>query len=175
MSDLYEKVARPAERPKRRKNSMWMFLLLAAAVVVIVIWVLSVYGTLSLRPRFYDFVSALSNSTVYAYENGSLRSEADGETARVTSDNAYAFYNALTVFSPSQLLRKPPSAPADLILDYGDGSRLQLWQMEESQGYGFHLSYENAAGDRFLFTFKSGNLYPLKQYVSLVNNGPWEG
>lgn len=173
MSGLYEKVSHPAEHPKRRKNSKWMFLLLAVAVAVITAWVLSVYGTLSLRPKFYSFVSALSDSTVYAYDHDSLRSEADGETARVTGDNAYAFYNALAVSSPSRVLRIPPQGPADLTLDYGDGSQLRLWQMDEAQGYGFHLSYKTTAGDHFLFTFKSGNLYPLKQYVSLFNNGPW--
>ncbi len=177
MSQLYDKVTRPADRPKRLKNSKWLFLLLAAAAVILLVWVLSVYGTLSLRPRFYDFVSDLSNSTTYAYEHNTLRAEADGAAARVTGDNAYAFYHALSVASPSKFLRSPPKEPASLTLDYGDGSRLQLWPNLRPDGqatYGLSLYYENADGTRYLFQFKSANIYPLLQYVSLTNNEPWE-
>lgn len=176
MSDMYEKVSRPAERPKRRRGTA-VFVLLAAAVLALILWVLSAYGILSVRPRFYQFVSAISDSTVYAYENGTLRSEMDGQSARVSGDNTYSLYHALSVMTPTRVLSAAPDGPADLILDYGDGSVLSLWRMtgnDQSQSRGIDLLFETGDGQRYLFECKTDNLSPLRAWASLDRNEPWE-
>ena len=104
MSDMYEKVSRPERRP-RRGRGIALGIALAAAVLAIGVWLLSVFGVLSVRPKFYQFVSALSDSTIYAYDNHTLRAEGNGQSVRVSGDNAYAIYRGMSAWSPTGLPR----------------------------------------------------------------------
>lgn len=177
MSDMYNKVSRPAERPKRRRGAA-VFIALAAAVVLIAVWILSAYGILSVRRQFYQFVSAISDSTVYAYENDSLRAEMDGQSIRVTGGNNYSLYHAISVMEPDGRLLHVPEGEADIVLDYGDGAVLRLWKVKGEDGKpkdrGLELVFDAPDGKRFLFSCKNESLSPLERWAGLAGNGPWE-
>lgn len=134
MSDMYEKVSRP-ERPAppgagdSPRHCSGSGCLGHRSVVAVRLW-----RFVGVRPKFYQFVSALSDSTIYAYDNHTLRAEGNGQSVRVSGDNAYAIYRGMSAWSPTGLPRRLPAGEADLALDYGEGTCLQVWIWKEKNG-----------------------------------------
>lgn len=178
MSDMYEKVSRPERRPRPGAGDS-LGIALAAAVLAIGVWLLSVFGVLSVRPKFYQFVSALSDSTIYAYDNHTLRAEGNGQSVRVSGDNAYAIYRGMSAWSPTGLPRRLPAGEADLALDYGEGTCLQVWIWKEKNGqpkaHGLSVLLETGAGERFVLEFGSASISPLERWTAAdaIGNELW--
>ena len=66
-------------------------LLILTALVFFSIAALIISG-IRFQFHYRAFVHALSDATVYAYENNSLRAELEEDTVRVSGDNAYDLY-----------------------------------------------------------------------------------
>ncbi len=180
MSDMYEKISRPEERPRRRRGAM-IFVLLAAALAALLLVAVLAWNYLSIRPQFYRFVSAVSESTTYAYEHECLRSEIDGASFRVSRDNTYSIYGALSVWTPGRVLHQPPEGEPALRLDYGDGGVLLAWQMVDGDGqtraHGVCVQFDTPDGEHFLIEFEQASLRVLLRWAggSWPGNVPWQG
>ena len=150
-------------------------LLIIGALIFFSIAALIVSG-IRFQFRYRSFVHALSDATVYAYENHSLRAELEEDIVRVSGDNAYDLY---FLFSKKQAKKRTtlPEGEPGLTLDYGNGALLECWscKMEESarRTYGVFWRFTDPDGNVWMYDTDDLGLYKIQRVVSLEWNEPW--
>jgi len=68
--------------------------------------------------RYREFVHALSDATVYAYEHHSLRAQLEEDTIRVSGDNAYDLYFLFSKKQAKKRMTLPEGEPVLLLTEY---------------------------------------------------------
>ena len=119
-------------KPSKPKQSRRDYVLLAAislAVGLVIFICASVVWYLWQRNHYLTFVSTLSDSTVYAYENGTLTGREDGAAFSLDRETGYQLYTLLSNQQGKPRRQVPRESPL-LTLDYGDGAVLELWPVE---------------------------------------------
>ena len=125
MAGMYENVLPPAQR-KHRSGKPLIFSLVAIAVIVLFVTIYPVVGIISHQHQYKQFIKELSTYTTQAYYKQTLRAEVDGVSLRVTGDNAYVVYNALSALGAGQFAGQPPQEQPDATLYYGDQAVMKL-------------------------------------------------
>ena len=140
----------------RQKKSMGLPIA-AGIVLLLVLPVVAVFIRSALYlSSFQTFVSELSDATVYAFQDEGIQvTDREGERYSVRGKAIYVPYSLISQAGPGQPQRTPPDQ-ACVTLEYGDGSRLQLWEVpvrnsRRSARYGMLICFESAAGERFLY------------------------
>ena len=157
---MYEQVQRTERKGRNRK--LWISLLLWAAMASILA-ALIIFG-FRYRANFREFLGDLSDSTQYAIENKSLYLTVEGDTFLVLPKNYKKFYNTVAIAGSG----RPVSAPdreADIKLDFGDGSTLELWEAKvknarNNRGIGMVVQYTD--GEGATYTYDTDRLRPEK-------------
>jgi hypothetical protein len=157
---MYEQVHRTERKGRNRK--LWISLLLWAAVAS-VLAALIIFG-FRYRANFREFLGDLSDSTQYAIENKSLYLTVEGDTFLVLPKNYKKFYNTVAIAGSG----RPASAPdreADIKLEFGDGTTLELWEAKvknarNNRGIGMVVQYTDRQGDTY--TYDTDRLRPEK-------------
>ena len=157
---MYEQVHRTARKGRNRK--LWISLLLWAAMASILA-ALIIFG-FRYRANFREFLGDLSDSTQYAIENKSLYLTVEGDTFLVLPKNYRKFYNTVAIAGSG----RPTSAPdreADIKLEFGDGTTLELWEAKvknarNNRGIGMVVQYTDRQGDTY--TYDTDRLRPEK-------------
>lgn len=112
MPGMYDQVL-PQKQRRARSGKPIIGLIVALAVVVLVACMVPVARTLAHQYQYKQFISALSSQTTRAYYKGNLRAEVDGASLRITGDNAYVVYNAISALGPGQIAGAPPQEEPD--------------------------------------------------------------
>ena len=157
---MYEQVHRTERKGRNRK--LWISLLLWAAIATILA-ALIIFG-FRYRANFREFLGDLSDSTQYAIENKSLYLTVEGDTFLVLPKNYKKFYNTVAIAGSG----RPASAPdreADIKLEFGDGTMLELWEAKvknarNNRGIGMVVQYTDRQGDTY--TYDTDRLRPEK-------------
>ena len=157
---MYEQVHRTERKGRNRK--LWISLLLWAAMASILA-ALIIFG-FRYRANFREFLGDLSDSTQYAIENKSLYLTVEGDTFLVLPKNYRKFYNTVAIAGSG----RPASAPdreADIKLEFGDGTTLELWEAKvknarNNRGIGMVVQYTDRQGDTY--TYDTDRLRPEK-------------
>ena len=157
---MYEQVQRTERKGRNRK--LWISLLLWAAMASILA-ALIIFG-FRYRANFREFLGDLSDSTQYAIENKSLYLTVEGDTFLVLPKNYRKFYNTVAIAGSG----RPASAPdreADIKLEFGDGTTLELWEAKvknarNNRGIGMVVQYTDRQGDTY--TYDTDRLRPEK-------------
>ena len=157
---MYEQVQRTERKGRNRK--LWISLLLWAAMASILA-ALIIFG-FRYRANFREFLGDLSDSTQYAIENKSLYLTVEGDTFLVLPKNYKKFYNTVAIAGSG----RPASAPdreADIKLEFGDGTTLELWEAKvknarNNRGIGMVVQYTDRQGDTY--TYDTDRLRPEK-------------
>ena len=157
---MYEQVHRTARKGRNRK--LWISLLLWAAMASILA-ALIIFG-FRYRANFREFLGDLSDSTQYAIENKSLYLTVEGDTFLVLPKNYKKFYNTVAIAGSG----RPASAPdreADIKLEFGDGTTLELWEAKvknarNNRGIGMVVQYTDPEGETY--TYDTDRLRPEK-------------
>ena len=157
---MYEQVHRTERKGRNRK--LWISLLLWAAMASILA-ALIIFG-FRYRANFREFLGDLSDSTQYAIENKSLYLTVEGDTFLVLPKNYKKFYNTVAIAGSG----RPASAPdreADIKLEFGDGTMLELWEAKvknarNNRGIGMVVQYTDRQGDTY--TYDTDRLRPEK-------------
>lgn len=157
---MYEQVHRTERKGRNRK--LWISLLLWAAMASILA-ALIIFG-FRYRANFREFLGDLSDSTQYAIENKSLYLTVEGDTFLVLPKNYKKFYNTVAIAGSG----RPASAPdreADIKLEFGDGTTLELWEAKvknarNNRGIGMVVQYTDRQGDAY--TYDTDRLRPEK-------------
>ena len=165
---MYELLRKPEEKHKK-SSRLWFCLVLAVLMLVSVI--IPMIWSVWFRHQFYDFVSDLSNSTLYAYRHVSLNLTWQGQHKVITNSGFYGPYRVLSAAGVGKAVSRPPDSPPDVLLEYGDGSSLSLWQtdlnpqqdLERTEGLLVH--YVDPAGEAF--TYRTGTVTLDILYASL--------
>lgn len=174
MPDLYAKVIHEDKMVKKKKD--WRICcIIAAAIAGLVILAIVVSQPLICRFVLYPkFVSAVSDSTLYAYENDSLRADLAEESVHVSGENAYSFFKSLTVGPPDKLVWKTPVEEPDLKLDYGNGSTLSLWEVslkEPETKKAMRVLFEDGEGARISFYTDSISVERVSRWLMSDQDG----
>lgn len=146
-----------------------IFFVLATGTII---WIAGYFS------RYQRFLERFSASTVYAYDNRCLRAEVEGQSLWVNLKNNYGIYTHITVYGIGSEKYSVPKQSADVTLDYGNGSRLLLWDMEpsgDSRAHRLFLHYEDAEGYRYSYVSDEMDLETIKiQYLLVKTNRKWE-
>lgn len=136
---------------KKKRFDVPLLIAVVIPVVITCILVGSFGYAASVKRRFWACVEELSASTVYAYEHDGLKVTNNTETFFVTGDQVYRPYHVITVGGPGKPQRKVPKGKPDLEIDFGDGSKMSLWEVKvknakTASGLGLFVCYENPDG-----------------------------
>ena len=165
----------PSSIKKYRGTPGFYVLLFLAALLVFSITFLIGSG-IRFQFRYREFVHALSDATVYCYENNSLQAQLEEDTVRVSGTNAYDLYFLFSKKQAKSRLTAPEEAPG-LVLDYGNGALLECWscKMDDSarRTYGVFWRFTSPEGDVWMYDTDDLGLYKIQRIVSLEFNEPW--
>lgn len=141
MDGLYENIKkdRKTGRDMPLTVIIAVFVVLAAAVLIVGGWYIG-YGR-----RFMNFVSDLSNSTTYAYEHESLTASIDGRKYQVSAENMYGIYSYISLNKSGRESGKIPEGEP-VVLEYGDGAILRLWDQPEEKRANGHCLFLHYTG-----------------------------
>ena len=148
----------------RKDRGLW--LALAICLLVLLLAAAPIPWSCWHQLRYRDFISDLSNSTVYAYEHEGLVAELDGEPVRILPETVYTIYGEIISAGPGRLGKAPEEAPA-AVLDYGDGSRMEFWSVKlktpsNGREYGLFLRYTNQGGQTYAFDTDQSSLDKMR-------------
>lgn len=147
MSGLYENV----RRDQKAKKDMGLYVTAAVAVCLLAAAVYAAVWFFGCQKRFAKFVSNLSASTTYAYNNDCLTAKTDGTTFPVSAEDMYGIFTCLSLNKPQKESGKAPEGEP-LILDYGDGAVLKLWAMPAKDGRAdLFVQYTDAEGNVYSY------------------------
>lgn len=157
---MYEQIKR--KEPKAANKSLWMAMSVWSVVVIILV-ALVIFG-FRYRSNFREFLGDLSNSTEYALEHNSLYLTIEGDTFLVIRKNVKKFYNAVAI-AGSGRPATPLNREADIKLDYGNGTTLELWETQvknarNNRGTGMVVQFTNAEGK--IYCYDTDRLRPEK-------------
>ena len=149
MNDFYEKI----RRDNKPSCDITFISIVTSLLVITAFLFISVIYLMGCNRRFLTFISNLSNSTTYAYEHESLTAEINGKTYKISDKNMYCIY-AYKAFSKSgrESRKLPEGTP--VVLDYGDGAVLKLWDLPDDQsitGHILFICYTNPSGYNFSY------------------------
>ena len=140
-----------ARLPKTRRDYI-LFAAILLAVALVAFFCTSIGWFLWRHTQFQDFVSALSDSTTYAYENDCLTT-LEGDTPQPADrDDCYPLYILLSDTQGRGWRKVPEEAPL-LTLYYGDGAFLELWPVE------LKGDTQRETGILFRFTSSQGKIW----------------
>ncbi len=138
------------------------FLLLALTVLL---W------SVRFQLRYREYVSHLSNSTVYAQENLGFHANVRGDQVWVKTNNVKDLFNYI-LFSGTGRTGEAPEQPADIIIDYGDGGMLRIYEIEEGR---FRVFLRYTHEDGFSYGYASSKMTVdtcAVNFLSLKENRP---
>ncbi len=135
---------------KDTKNGRDMPLTVIVTVIVVFSVVVLSAGVwyIGYHRRFMNFYSNLSNSTAYAYEHESLIARLDGRSYKISGENLYGIFSYISLNKTGRESRAIPEGEP-VVLEYGDGSVLQLWDQPETKranGHCLFLHYTDVDG-----------------------------
>ena len=177
MADLYEQITPPQQR-KAPSGTWKLMVLLAIGLLLLLLCIVPVARILGHQYGYKRFVSALSTQTYQCYYQDNLRAEVDGTSLRITGDNAYVVYNAISALGPGKLPGNPPQEPPDAVLYYGDEAMMKLWSVALSQAdrrpSGVYVEFDGPEGD-FSYIINGKDMSYFSAALSPEKNPAWEG
>ena len=115
-NNMYANVKRGA----RSKGNLALWIGLAVCALLIAAFALSVGFAGRYQRNYWDYVGRLSNSTAYAYRNGTLQISVSGETRSLDKERAYQIYQLVSNAGEGRIQKALPSGAPSAILDYGN-------------------------------------------------------
>lgn len=176
MSGMYDQIL-PQGQHRAKSGKVKLGLIVALAAVVLVLCMVPMVRILSHQYHYKQFISSLSEQTTRAYYKENLRAEVDGVSLRITGDNAYVIYNAMSALGAGQIAGAPPQEEPDARLYYGAFATMDLWDVPLS-GYGgrsrgvyvaFHSNEED-----FSYILNRTDMDYLMGALSPAKNPLWE-
>lgn len=176
MSGMYDRVL-PQKQHRARSGKVKLGLIVAVAGVVLVLCLFPVVRTLVHQYQYKQFVSSLSQQTTRAYYKENLRAEVDGVSLRITGDNAYVLYNAMSALGAGQIAGAPPQEEPDACLYYGTFATMNLWDVSLSgdggRSRGVYVAYHSDEVD-FSYILNRTDMDYLMGALSPEKNPRWE-
>ena len=109
-NNMYANVKRGA----RSKGNLALWIGLAVCALLIAAFALSVGFAGRYQRNYWDYVGRLSNSTAYAYRNGTLQISVSGETRSLDKERAYQIYQLVSNAGEGRIQKALPSGDANL-------------------------------------------------------------
>lgn len=127
-NNIYANVRRSA----RSKGNLPLWIGLAVCALLIAAFALSVGFAGRYQRNYWDYIGRLSNSTAYAYRNGTLQISVSGETRSLDKERAYQIYQLVSNAGEGRIQKALSSGEPSAILNYGKGSTLTVWEIPVS-------------------------------------------
>ncbi len=159
--DMYARVRREG---KKRDWRLWLAIGLVA--VVLGGGVLGAVWSVRYQYDYKDFIDWLARDTIYARKFGTLTLETGGETYPLELNEGYEKFRVALAVDGGGRLGSPPDRDPDAVIDYGNGSRLELWDIPLT-GYqnipdgkmnGLFIQYHGRLGEQYAYDTKGLDL-----------------
>lgn len=176
MSGMYDQIL-PQGQHRAKSGKVKLGLIVALAVVVLALCIAPAVRILAHQYYYKQFVSSLSEQTSRAYYTENLRAEVDGVSLRITGDNAYVIYNAMSVLGAGQIAGAPPQEEPDARLYYGSFATMDLWDVPLSgdggRSRGVYVEFHSNEVD-FSYILNRTDMDYLMGALSPKKNPLWE-
>ena len=176
MSGMYDQIL-PQEHHRAKSGKAKLGLTVALAAVVLILCMVPVVRILFHQFYYKQFVSFLSEQTTQAYYKENLRAEVDGVSLRITGDNAYVIYNAISGPGAGQIAGAPPKEEPDARLYYGTIATMDLWDVPLSgdggRSRGVYVEFRSNEVD-FSYILNRTDMNYLMGALSPEKNPLWE-
>lgn len=176
MSGMYDQIL-PHEQHRAKSGKVKLGLIVALAVVVLVLCMVPMVRLLSHQYHYKQFISSLSEQTSRAYYTEDLRAEVDGVSLRITGENAYVIYNAMSVLGAGQIAGAPPQEEPDVRLYYGTFATVDLWDVpltgDGGRSRGVYVEFHSDEVD-FSYILNRTDMDYLMGALSPEKNPLWE-
>ena len=176
MSGMYDQIL-PQKQRRAKSGRVKLGLVVALAGVVLVLCLFPVVRTLVHQYQYKQFISTLSEHTTRAYYKEDLRAEVDGASLRITPDNAYVIYNAMSVLGAGQIAGAPPQEEPDARLYYGTFATMDLWDVplpeDGGRSCGVYVEFHSNEVD-FSYILNRIDMDYLMGALSPEKNPLWE-
>lgn len=159
---------------KKKQKKQWtptVKITLGVSVVFLLLVTAVLLWSVRFQLRYREYVSHLSGSTVYAQENLGFHANVEGDQVWVKTNNVKDLYNYI-LFSGTGRTGEAPEKPADIIIDYGDGGMLRLYEMEEGR-FRVFLLYTHSDGFSYGYASSKMTVDTCRvNFLSLKENRP---
>ena len=159
---------------KTKRNRQWtpaVKLTLGISLVFLLLVTAVFCWGVRFQLRYREYVSHLSNSTVYAQENLGFHANVEGDQVWVKTNNVKDLFNYI-LFSGTGRTGEAPQQPADIIIDYGDGGMLRIYEIEESR-FQIFLYYTHSDGFSYGYASSKMTVDTCRvNFLSLSENRP---
>lgn len=176
MSGMYDQIL-PQGQHRAKSGKVKLGLIVALAVVVLALCMAPAVRILVHQYTYKQFVSSLSEQTNRAYYKGNLRAEVDGASLRITGDNAYVIYSAMSALGARQIAGVPPQEEPDARLYYGTFATMDLWDVpltgDEGRSRGGYVEFHSDEVD-FSYILNGTDMDYLMGALSPKKNPLWE-
>lgn len=158
------------KKQKKQRTPAVKITLGVSVVFLILVTVVLLWGV-RFQLRYREFVSHLSNSTVYAQENLGFHANVEGDQVWVKTNNVKDLFNYI-LFSGTGRTGDAPQQPADIIIDYGDGGMLRLYEIEDGR-FRIFLLYTHEDGFSYGYASSKMTVDTCRvNFLSLGENRP---
>ena len=167
MAGLYDKLHAVA-RPRRGEWRLTLFLALGAAMLIAMAVML--VGVCRDQYRYNNYRYALAQSVLYVQRHDSLVIYMGAEPMGSTLPPTY--WDVMADMGRGKVLAKLPERPADLTVDYGDGSVTRLWQTDVAD-YAGGRGAEWKPGMVLCYDAVEGRQYAVDRGVDFTELQAW--
>lgn len=160
------------KKQKQERTTGFKVAVCLALAVLVFIGGLLIWG-ISYKRQYWNFVSHLSSSTVYAYNHHSMHADVKGDLVWVRGENAQNIYNYITVSGPGRTAKVPEASPS-IRIEYGDGAMLKIYPSNHEK-FSVYLLYEDAQEGYsygYLASGMTAETFAVN-YLSLEENVLW--
>lgn len=168
--ELYDKILEE-RRPRPHqglKISMIFAILIFAVGCGSFIW-LARY-----RVEYQRFTVDLVESVAFACEHDCLKATVDGKVLKVSEENAHKMCTYILFAKSGRPQRRPPEGEV-ILLEFGDGTTLELAEVEFKNKKNLFLWYTDAQGDTYGYTTVKISLNTIRTTFLLDReNIPWK-
>lgn len=176
MSGMYDQIL-PEGEHRAKSGKVQLGLIVTLAVVVLALCMVPAVRILVHQYQYKQFVSSLSEQTTRAYYKENLRAEVDGVSLRITGDNAYVIYSAMSALGAGQIAGAPPQEEPDARLYYGTIATMDLWDVPLSgdggRSRGVYVEFHSDEVD-FSYILNGTDMNYLMKALSPEKNPLWE-
>lgn len=165
---MYDKI----KRNRHERTTGFKAAVTTALAVLVFVSALLIWG-ISYKRQYWDYVSHLSNSTVYAYSHHSMHADVQGDLVWVRGENVQSLYSYITASGSGRPAKAPELEPS-IRIEYGDGAMLRLYPSDHEK-FSVYILYEDAQEGYSYGYLASGMTVETfaVNYLSLAENVLW--
>lgn len=150
------------------KSAIRLTAIISFVLILFIVAGYLIFTSVYLNRLYWDYVGELSNSTVYAYEHEGITVTDHEETYLITDSYVYVFYKKFSTGEFRKVNKNINSQLGSLHLEFGNGSNLDVWEVENASSSKdfLYLEYKNTKGRLYKCNVEGLTLETLRKFLA---------